>query len=214
MGVRPERTEERDLVRRMIAGDESAFEEFSDGYLPPLLRFASRRLGGDRELARDMVQSTICKAISKLGSFRGEAALMTWLCACCQNEIAAHFRRNKRMEREVDLELVEEAAARSSNHHGPADPEHAAMREEAVQLVHAVLDLMPPRHARALEWKYLEDLPVKDIAVRLKLGDKAAESLLTRARQSFRDGYARLAASPQPALEEIRFLARRMELEP
>ena len=40
----------------------------------------------------------------------------------------------------------------------------------------------------ALEWKYVQGLSVKEIAARLNLGAKAAESLMTRARQAFRDG--------------------------
>ena len=47
------------------------------------------------------------------------------------------------------------------------------------------------------EWKYLDDLPVKEIAERIELKTKAAESLLTRARNSFREIYARLQVGPR-----------------
>jgi DNA-directed RNA polymerase specialized sigma24 family protein len=43
-----------------------------------------------------------------------------------------------------------------------------------------------------LEWKYLDRVPVEEIATRLGLGAKAAESLLTRARQAFRTSYESL----------------------
>ena len=76
--------DDRQLVQGMLAGDERAFERFSDHYIPALYRFALFRLKHDRELTNDIVQNTICKAIAKLSSFRGEAALMTWLCACCR----------------------------------------------------------------------------------------------------------------------------------
>ena len=75
-------------------------------YSAALYRFAMGRLDGDRELTADIVQTTICKAIDRLTTFRGEAALMTWLCACCRNEIAGHFRKKMRPIREVDLETV------------------------------------------------------------------------------------------------------------
>ncbi len=207
-------TDDQELVRRMIDGDESAFEEFCHDYPPALLRFAARRLRGDRDLASDVVQATVCKAIAKLPSYRGEATLMTWLCACCRNEIAAHFRSAQRLGTPVELAEVEEQVAAAGGDGGAADPERAALREEAGQLVHVVLDSLPPRQARALEWKYLDDLPVRDIAQRLDVGEKAAESLLTRARQSFRDGYARLAGAARPTAENVAFFAHRMELEP
>ncbi|MGB5343306.1 MAG: hypothetical protein WBO69_15360 [Thermoanaerobaculia bacterium] len=65
---------DRELVQRMLAGDELAFDQFSESYVPALYRFALNRLSPDRELTREIVQATLCKAISKLDSFRGEEA--------------------------------------------------------------------------------------------------------------------------------------------
>lgn len=205
------RSEEREFVERMIAGDESAFEVFADSYIPALYRFASRRLDGDRELTSDIVQTTLCKAIDKLSTFRGDAALMTWLCACCRNEIAGHFRKKMRPVREVDLEVVEESSAAELGGAAPEEPEDTAMRSEASRLVHAALEELPPHYGQVLEWKYLEGLPVAEIATRLDLGLKAAESLLTRAREAFRKTHARLTAPSLPPAELPRLQTHRME---
>ncbi|HVR96431.1 MAG TPA: sigma-70 family RNA polymerase sigma factor [Thermoanaerobaculia bacterium] len=182
-----EQGEEQALVRRMLAGDETAFAVFSDSYIPAVYRFAQHRLA-DRELTRDIVQATVCKAIAKLKTFRGESGLTTWLCACCQNEIAAHFRRQSRTAGEV--ELTEDVAA--------VDPalDEGLLQKERDRLVHVALDAIPPHYSRALEWKYLDRLPVEAIAARLGVRPKAAESLLTRARQSFREMYERITANP------------------
>lgn len=190
--ARNERTDERVLVRRMIAGDREAFEEFAEAYLPALYRFASARLHHDRELTQEIAQTTLVKAIDSLAAFRGEASLMTWLCACCKTEVAAHFRR--RGTRPVEVEWTEELASRSNPPHVTREdgPERSILRGEAGELVHVALDGLPPRYAQVLEWKYLDNLPVKEIADRLELKAKAAESLLTRARNSFREAYARL----------------------
>ncbi len=67
------------------------------------------------------------------------------------------------------------------------EPESGALREQVSRVVAATLDALPGRYGEALEWKYIDGLSVREIAVRLKLGEKAAESLLTRARESFRD---------------------------
>lgn len=189
-----EKKDERGLVDRMLAGDEAAFDTFADSYIPQLYRFARNRLRGDQDLVRDIVQTTLCKAIAKLSTFRGEAALMTWLCACCRNEIAAHFRRLKRPMREV--ELPADDGSKEAVHAPVADgPEPLLLRKENAELVHTALDLLPPRYSKALEWKYIEGLPVKEIAARMELGPKAAESLLTRARHSFRDAFVNLTAA-------------------
>ena len=55
-----------------------------------------------------------------------------------------------------------------------------------------VLDHLPLRYGNALEWKYLKGKSVRQIAMRLGLSPKAAESLLGRARSAFRDGFAEL----------------------
>lgn len=161
----------------MIAGDQAAFASFAQDYIPAVYRFAQRRLG-DRELTREIAQVTVCKAIANLRSFRGEAGLITWLCACCRNEIAAHYRRLGHT-REVPMTdgILETTAP---------GPEQALLGKERANLVHAALDALPPRYSQALEWKYVDRLSVDEIAARLAVGPKAAESLLTRARQSFR----------------------------
>jgi RNA polymerase sigma-70 factor (ECF subfamily) len=191
------RMDERKLVRGMLAGNERAFEEFSDAYSPALYRFASSRLNHDRELTCDIVQTTMVKAISKLTTFRGEAALMTWLCACCKSEIAAHFRRGQRRSAEVEWTDDLEPSASPLNRTPPEGPEDSLLRDEVAGLVHAALDLLPPRYGQVLEWKYIDNLPVKEIADRMKLRMKAAESLLTRARSSFRETFARLRNGTQ-----------------
>src|SRR6267142_4233143 len=81
------------LARRLLAGDESAFEEFFTGYFPRVYRFACARLAGNEDAAEEVVQSTLIKAIDKLHTYRGEAALMTWLCTFCRREIAAWLER-------------------------------------------------------------------------------------------------------------------------
>ncbi len=208
------RQEDRALVRRLIAGDERAFDVFSDTYIPALYRFALYRLDGDADLAQEIVQATLCRAIAKLASFRGEAALMTWLCACCRTEIAAHFRRRSRMGREVELEADCTVLNGGWNSRDLEGPEQDLLSKEAAQLVHIALDLLPARYGQALEWKYLEDLSVKEIAGRLNLSPKAAESLLTRARQSFRERYERLAADVKGPLAGAGMIDTRMGAEP
>jgi RNA polymerase sigma-70 factor, ECF subfamily len=189
------RREERLLVERMLAGEEPAMEEFADGYFPGLYRFALARLHGDSELARELVQTTVCKVLAKLATYRGEAPLLTWLCACCRNEIRMHFRHGDRLARAAGLpEEASEADLFTGGAPG-TDPEGALAHKQEAHLVHAALDLLPPHYARALEWKYMDRLPVAEIAGRLQMGAKAAESLLTRARRAFREGYERLSRS-------------------
>ena len=184
--------EDRHLVQRMLSGDERAMEEFADRFFPRLYRFAASRLRGDTDLARDIVQTTVCKALTKLESYRGEAPLFAWLCSCCRNELLMHFRKQKASPMVVELT---EGTARHSELPSSKSFEAPGKRldqKEAARQVHESLDQLPPHYAQALEWKYLDHLPVTEIAKRLSLGQKAAESVLTRARVAFRKSYERL----------------------
>lgn len=179
------------LVERMLEGEESAFEAFAERCFRPLYRFASARLRGDRELTLEIVQTTLAKAIAKLDGYRGEATLTSWLLACCRNEILMRARHLKSSPDEVEIDERHEPAAGFRSQR-PDDAEETLLRAEEAALVHAALDRLPERYARALEWKYLERLPVREIADRLGTSAKAAESLLTRARAAFRADYLRL----------------------
>jgi RNA polymerase sigma-70 factor (ECF subfamily) len=183
--------EERDLVARMLTGEQAAFGEFFDDYFPALYRFALSRIGNDEDAAEEIAQAALCKIVRKLATFRGEASLFSWMCTFCRHEIDAWCKRNRRQPREADLleDRPEIRAALESLAMERVEPEDELRRQEIARLVRSMLDRLPPHYGSALEWKYLDELSVAEIAERLGLGLKAAESLLTRARRSFRDGF-------------------------
>lgn len=183
--------DDRALVRRILDGNEKDFEAFFDEHYPRLYRFALARLQ-DVDLTRDLVQSSICKAIANLKSYRGEAPLSAWVFTICRNEIHRHYKRRRRVPE--PSELVEEAPEirEAVNAAGifPENPEETVGRDQTARMVHEVLDRLPSHYGNVLEWKYLDGVPVKEIARRLELAPKAAESLLTRARLAFRKSFS------------------------
>ena len=191
---------ERELVRRMLGGDEGAFDEFFADYFPRLFRFALLRLR-DPDAAEDIVQTSLIAAVRHLGSWRGEASLFTWLCTICRREIAAW---QKRTSRRVIVSIEDDdpslRAALDSIGAAADAPDAELKRADTGRIVQLALDHLPPRYSRALEWKYLEELSVDDIAGRLQCTPKAAESLLTRARDAFRDAFAAVQAAGKKVL--------------
>lgn len=177
---------DRLLVARMERGDENAFAEFFEANFSALYRFALPRVGGDPAIAEEVVQATLSRAVRKLQTFRGEAALLTWLCTFCRHEISAHYERRASLPPMVNLsdDSPEIRAALES-----LSAEDVARRSDTSRLVQVVLDRLPVHYGDALEWKYIEGLSVNEIAERLGVGAKAAESLLGRARAAFRDAF-------------------------
>jgi RNA polymerase sigma-70 factor (ECF subfamily) len=186
---------DRHLTQRMLEGDERAFEEFFDANFDRVYRFAVRRVG-DESAAEDIAQATLVTGIRKLQTWRGEAALFTWLCAICRREVMAHVERTKsaasRSLSEDDPRAVaplDQIAASEWN------PEEAAHHREIARRVQFTLDDLPGRYGDLLEWKYLHGLTVTEIAERLGQSGKAVESMLTRARAAFREGFTSLSGS-------------------
>ena len=190
--------DDRTLVRRMLRGDELAFQQFFDTYFGRLSRFAMARLG-DPDAADEAVQATLVLGFRKLHTWRGEAALFTWLCTICRREIAALLERsnNPRVTGLVDDDPEIRARLEALAAQG-VTPETALDRAELARLVRLTLDYLPTHYAEVLQWKYLEEVAVKEIADRLGASPKAAESLLTRARQGFREGFRALTGRDEP----------------
>ena len=137
---------ERELVRRMLGGDEGAFDEFFADYFPRLFRFAVLRLR-DQDAAEDLVQNSLIAAVRNLGSWRGEATLFTWLCTICRREISAW---EKRTSRRVTVSLAEDdpglrAALESIGAEAEA-PDAGLARADTGRIVQ-VLDHLPPRYS-------------------------------------------------------------------
>jgi RNA polymerase sigma-70 factor (ECF subfamily) len=190
---------DRALARRILQGDETAFRRLFDSFFPRLYRFALARLDGDHETAREIVQQTFCKAIERLDSYRGEAALYTWFCQVCRNTLIDHQRATHRevrtvvlLEDQPNLRAVLEAFVAPAS----GQPELAAWQQDVRRLVQATVDTLPDHYSSVLEWKYVDGLSVDDIARQLDVGVKAAESLLTRARNAFREAIMALADDP------------------
>lgn len=179
----------------MLSGEESAFTRFFDEAYPVLFRFALMRLRFDREAAGEVAQAAICKAVAKLDTFRGEAALLTWLCAFCRRELSARYRQHAHRQ---EVEFLEDdpeirAALEALRASAADDLDESLDRSRVASIVQRVLDHLPSHYADALEWKYIDELPVQEIGIRLGVGAKAAESLLTRARRAFREAFLPLA---------------------
>jgi RNA polymerase sigma-70 factor (ECF subfamily) len=125
-----------DVVRRAQQGDVDAFERLYHLHAPAIHSLA-RRMLGDENAAREMVQDIFVRAWERLGSFRGESALGTWLHRVVVNHILNQLRVAKRdVARFIDEEPEDGA---------PAAP--ASSVDERIDLDSAIARL--PAGARA-----------------------------------------------------------------
>jgi RNA polymerase sigma-70 factor, ECF subfamily len=180
--------EDWQLAQRLANGDQRAYRDFFDSYVPVLAAFVMRRSGLDHASAEDVVQNVLIRALRALPGYRGEASLLTWLCQICRSELADARRKAGRRPVTVSMDSDQSAAAvvlqlRSA---GEFDTEREALgSDEATAL--RVLERLPERYASALEWKYGDDMSVEQIARQMGISVTAAQSLLARARDAFRE---------------------------
>ena len=187
--------EDKKLVKQLLAGNERAFDQFFNENFSRLYRFCLTRLSDDPDAAREVAQITLSKAVRKLHTYKGEAALFTWLCSICRNETSDWLARQGRYREHIVLteEFPEVQAAVESFHIvEPPGPAQHYRRVELVRLIQVALDALPPKYGDALEWKYIEGYSVKEISTRMNIGTEATQSLLARARRAFADVYSSL----------------------
>jgi len=181
---------DRRLAGNILKGDEQALRAFFDEYFPRLYRYARHRLRNESDVD-DVVQVVLAQAARRLETYRGEATLLTWLIQICRHEISKQLQSSKRdadiMSPFLNDDLLRSVVESIETPENTDSPEAAAKRSQLVSLVQFTLDQLPEHYATALELKYIEGFNSKEIAARMKISDEATQSLLARARRSFKE---------------------------
>jgi RNA polymerase sigma-70 factor (ECF subfamily) len=176
---------EPELIARVLAGDRVAGRELYDAHAPRVFRLAFR-LTGDAELAREFTQETFIRAFHRLGDFRGDAALSTWLHRITITVVANAMRKVRRLrERETDLEDLD-----TLHPHGAEtrriDPD---LRERLAKAI----DALPTIYRTTLIMHDLEGYTHTEIAETLGVAEGTCKSRLSVARAQLRVALADFA---------------------
>lgn len=194
--------DERELVSRMRRGEPRAFHEFFDTYAPRLSAFAARRSSLDPVAIEDVVQMTMINAMRNFGSYRGSAALFTWLCKICRNQLADARRSAARRPNAQSVEelAVERPLATVVEFIDFRDPLDECESDSTRGAVRRVINSLPGHYARILELRFGDELSGHEIARTLQMSQDAAESLLSRARQAFKVAWKTYLEGDCPAV--------------
>jgi RNA polymerase sigma-70 factor (ECF subfamily) len=174
------------LRRAVLAGDESAWREWYSEVFDELDRFIIWRCGGRRDEADEIVQETWLTAVRQIRSFQPQqGSFLAWL-----RGIAANVRRNQ-LRRTRRLFQRESTTSRKFLDAAGSEPD--AEQHERSQQIAAALDGLLERQESVLRAKYFDGLSVADIAAAWNESPKAIESLLSRARDAFRERFETLS---------------------
>ena len=155
-----------------------ALLDLYDRALPQVYGYLRPRCGSTA-LAEDLTAETFLAAVAAVQ--RESAAEITtgWLVTVARRRLIDHWRRSAREERKLELAASE-----------PDPPEPTPWDEQLdASRAGAVLAALGAHHRAALTLRYVDGLPVPEVADHLGRTVHATEALLVRARSAFRRAY-------------------------
>ena len=183
--------DEEALLARLRAGDDDAFEELVRTYSPRLLGLARRIVGNDED-ARDVIQDALLSAFRSIDRFQGDARLGTWLHRIVVNTALMKLRRRRRKPEESlepllpafqsDGHFVEKFSAWDQSERADA----ALSRIETRQLIRGLIEQLPESFRTVLLLRDIEGLDTEETARLLDTTPNAVKIRLHRARQALR----------------------------
>jgi RNA polymerase sigma-70 factor (ECF subfamily) len=163
-----------------IFADESSFRAFYDRALPRVFGYLVNRVGS-RDVAEELTQQAFLEATRTRETYDGRSDPVVWLVGIARHKLADHFRLRDREERRHFRLVVREIDAAQR-----ADDWRSSDERDAIL---SALRQLPALQRAALVLRYADGLPVREVAERIGRSEGATESLLARARESFRRSY-------------------------
>lgn len=193
-----ERRDDDELVRKLRAGEEAAYETLLARFQQPVYNLAFRLLNNPGDVS-DVVQEVFLKVFRNVGHFRRQSSLKTWIYRITVNE--AHNQRRwffRHRSREVGLdEEPEQIRSRAVPDSARSPFDYAFDREKHV-LIENALARINPLFREAVVLRDIEDLSYEEIAEVLQISLGTVKSRIMRGREALKNELtARL--EPEPA---------------
>jgi RNA polymerase sigma-70 factor (ECF subfamily) len=171
-----------DLIAGIRSGDPRAERTLYDRHVDRVYRLA-HRMTGDETLARDFTQDAFVRAFERIGDFRGDASLATWLHAIAVTVILNGLKKVKRIRfREEGMdELPDVAEVRRT-----AEPD-LKLR------LHAAIEALPDGYRMVFVMHDVEGYTHEEIATSLGIQPGTSKAQLFRARGKLREALAEFA---------------------
>jgi RNA polymerase sigma-70 factor (ECF subfamily) len=152
---------------------EMGFDAFYTKSLPIVYGYALRLCGGSVDRAQDLTQEAWVRFVDQVRVGRADQLDVRWLIAVVRNTCVDQWRRSRRLETKLGLVW---------NTSRDGDSDDSVTRE---QVLERLLDL-DEDHRIALVLRYIDGMPVDEIATTISRTTTATYSLLARARDELR----------------------------
>jgi RNA polymerase sigma-70 factor (ECF subfamily) len=178
-----------EVMLRVKAGDQSAFDYLVQKYRRPLVSFMYR-MARNTAAAEDLAQEVFLRVYRSRQTYEASAKFTTWLYRIATNLAVNHARdtRHERPEVTVSLdEADEETGPTLDVADGTISAEEALVRRERMAAIRSKVEALPERQKLAVIMHKYQQMDYKQIAEVLKLSESATKSLLFRAYETLRE---------------------------
>ena len=190
-----DRTQDRQLITRLQAGDETAVQELAEQYSPRIFQLAMRHMK-NQEDAEEVTQDVLMKVHRKIDAFRGDSALSSWIYRITFNTAMSRL-RNSRSARAAEQERDRLLAAQQAVDDGPKMPRETAdwsqmpdeemLRGQLRQAVAQAIAELPEIYRAPVVLRDIHGLSTEEASSRLHLKDQTLKSRLHRGRLMLRE---------------------------
>ena len=192
-----DRTQDRLLIAGLQSGDPASIRQLAELYGPRIHQLALRHMK-NREDAEEVTQDVLMKVYRKIGAFRGDSALSSWIYRITFNTAMSRLRQH-RSERAAEQERDRALAALESSSENsrarkavdPADwsqmPDEEVLRVELRTAVEVAVRELPEIYREPVILRDFQGLTTEEASTRLKLKDQTLKSRLHRGRLLLRE---------------------------
>lgn len=173
------------FIKRALAGDSKAVIQFYKSYSPRILSYLIKKLPR-LEDAQELTNDVFLEAIDSLSLLKKEQSTLSWLYRIAHNKMVDFYRKRK-----IKSILLSQVPFLQIVANEISQPEFQFEKDRVRDKIEEVLRSLSKDYQKILKLHYEEKIPVKTLAKIFNLSFKATESLLFRARQSFKLAYVR-----------------------
>ena len=176
------------VMLRVKAGDQSAFDFLVQKYRRPLVSFMYR-MARNTAAAEDLAQEVFLRVYRSRQTYEASAKFTTWLYRIATNLAVNHARDTRKERPEVTVSLDEpdeETGTTMDVADGTITAEESLVRRERMLAIRSKVEALPERQRLAVIMHKYQQMDYKQISDVLKLSESATKSLLFRAYESLR----------------------------
>ena len=177
------------VMLRVKAGDQSAFDYLVQKYRRPLVSFMYR-MARNAAAAEDLAQEVFLRVYRSRASYEASAKFTTWLYRIATNLAVNHARDTRHQRPEATVSLDEPDSETGTTFElpdGALTAEQAMLRRERLLAIRRKVEALPERQRLAVTMHKYQQMDYKQIAEVLKLSESATKSLLFRAYETLRE---------------------------